>query len=424
MRIFRTNKKIFSWAMYDWANSTFATTVMAGFFPLFFKQFWSHGTDPTLTTARLGSAISIGSFIMAVLSPGLGALADKKGYKKLFCFLFMLLGIAGSASMTWIPQGAWWMALVAYTVASVGFNASCSFYDGLLPAVASAHEADYASSLGYGLGYLGGGLLFSLNVWMYLSPSTFFLHDQTQAVQISFLTVALWWGIFSLPLFKNVPEPAAAQPETSLWRSGYESLLKLKSTLSEMLREKNLFYFLLAYWLYIDGVYTVMTMAVDFGISLHLPASSLIASLLLVQFIGFPFALVFSWFSKKWGCRIPILISIAVYGLTVIGATFMSAAWHFTLLAIIIGVVQGGVQALSRSLFARMVPLGESGEYFGLFNLVGKFASVLGPILVGWGTYLTGDPRRGLLGLLVLFTVGGSLLWKVQEPRRQDEGRA
>jgi len=416
MKLFRTNKKVMSWAMYDWANSTFATTIMAGFFPVFFKEFWSHGTDPTLTTARLGSAISIGSFIMAALSPSLGALADKKGYKKLFCFLFMLLGIAGSAMMTWIPQGLWFMALVAYTISNIGFNASCVFYDGLLPSVAPGRESDYASSLGYGLGYLGGGVLFSLNVWMYLSPSTFFLRDQAQAVQISFLTVALWWGLFSIPLFKNVPEPDATHPHISFWQATYDSIIKLKQTLLEMMKEKNTFIFLLAYWLYIDGVYTVMTMAVDFGISMGLPISSLISSLLIVQFIGFPFALIFSWLSKKWGCRIPILICVIVYGITVIGATYMSKAWHFAMLAVIIGIVQGGVQALSRSLFSRMVPAGESGEYFGLFNLVGKFASILGPILVGWGAYLSGDPRKGLMGLLVLFVTGGILLWKVREP--------
>lgn len=402
--------------MYDWANSTFATTVMAGFFPVFFKEFWSHGTDPTLTTARLGTAISIGSFIMALLSPSLGALADKKGYKKLFCFLFMLLGIAGSAMMTWIPQGFWFVALVAYALSNIGFNASCMFYDGLLPSVAPGKEADHASSLGYGLGYLGGGVLFALNVGMYLSPSTFFLRDQVQAVQISFLTVAVWWGLFSIPLFKNVPEPLALHPDISFLQATYDSVLKLKQTLKAMMKEKNTFIFLLAYWLYIDGVFTVMTMAVDFGISMGLPVASLISALLIVQFIGFPFALIFSLFSKKWGCRVPILVSVAVYGITVIGATYMSAPRHFVYLAIVIGIVQGGVQALSRSLFSRMVPAGESGEYFGLFNLIGKFASVLGPILVGWGAYLSGDPRKGLLGLLVLFIVGGILLWNVREP--------
>jgi UMF1 family MFS transporter len=416
MGIFRADKKVMSWAMYDWANSTFSTTVMAGFFPVFFKQFWSHGTDPTLTSARLGSAISIGSFIMALLSPSLGALADKKGYKKLFCFLFMILGLVGSAMMTWIPQGFWFLALIAYAVSNIGFNASCVFYDGLLPSVAPGKAADYASSLGYSLGYLGGGLLFAINVWMYLSPSTFFLHDQVQAVQISFLTVAAWWGLFSIPLFKNVPEPAATHAHISLMQATIESVQKLGHTLAKMIREKNTFIFLLAFWLYIDGVYTVMTMAVDFGISMGLPVSALISSLLIVQFIGFPFALLFSYFSKLWGCRVPILICVGVYGLTVIGATFMSKAWHFALLAVVIGIVQGGVQALSRSLFARMIPAGESGEYFGLFNLIGKFASVLGPILVGWGAYLTGDPRKGLLGLLILFVTGGLLLWNVREP--------
>ena len=412
------NKKIISWALYDWANSSFSTTIMAGFFPVFFKEYWSTGVDSTLTTARLGTAISVGSLIIALLSPTLGALADQRGYKKIFCFIFMLMGLFACANLSFIPQGDWLWAICAYTVAMMGFNASSVFYDALLPSVANDEQRDYASSLGYSLGYLGGGVLFTINILMFLKPELFAIPDQATAVKISFFTVALWWGFFSIPLFKNVPEPEAPRSQDNLLIATHKSVLQLWETLQKLLHEKNTLLFLAAFWLYIDGVYTVMTMAVDFGISLGFKSSDLISALLIVQFIGFPFALLFSKLADRWGCRVPILICICIYAITVIGATQMQNSTHFYILAAIFGMAQGGVQALSRSMYSRMVPPQASGEYFGLFNLVGKFASIIGPSLVGWGAYLTGDARKGMLGLLILFIVGGSLLFLVKETHR------
>lgn len=412
----KTDKKVFSWAMYDWANSAFSTTVMAGFFPIFFKEYWSQGTDATLTTARLGTAISIGSLAMALLSPTLGALADQKGYKKLFTFIFMICGALSTGWLAFIDSGMWLPALVAYSAGMMSFNASSVFYDGLLPSIAPGKKADMASSLGYGLGYLGGGVCFLLNVLMYLKPEMFGISDGVTAVKISFLTVAVWWVIFSIPLFRNVPEPTVADKGLSLWKATEKSIQELWNTFQKLTKDRNVLFFLIAFWLYIDGVYTVMTMAVDFGISLGFKSSDLIAALLIVQFIGFPFALMYGKLAERFGCRIPILSCIVVYGLTVIGSTFMSQAWHFYVLACVIGMAQGGVQALSRSLYSQMIPPQASGEYFGLFNLVGKFASIFGPLLVGWGGYVMGNARYGMLGLLVLFVIGGGLLWKVKEP--------
>ncbi|GIL18452.1 MAG: MFS transporter [Oligoflexia bacterium] len=410
------DKKIFSWALYDWANSSFSTTIMAGFFPVFFKEYWSQGADATLTTARLGTTISLGSLIIAVLSPTLGAFADQRGYKKLFTFLFMLIGLSGCAWMSFIEPGGWIFAAIAYSVAQLGFNASCVFYDSLLPSIAPGKKADFASSLGYGLGYLGGGVLFLFNVIMYLKPEIFGLDSGVQAVKLSFLSVALWWGIFSIPLFRNIPEPSIQKTGFPLFRAIHHSITSLFSTLKDLFHQKNTLIFMIAYWLYIDGVYTVMTMAVDYGMSIGLKSSDLISALLIVQFIGFPFAMLFSKMASKWGCRIPILTCIALYGITVIFATKMTTGLEFYLLACVIGMIQGGVQALSRSLFSRMVPSHATGEYFGLFNLVGKFASIFGPMLVGWGAYLSGNPRQGMLGLLVLFVIGGGLLFLVKEP--------
>lgn len=409
--------KVWSWSFYDWANSSFTTTVMAGFFPIFFKNYWSHGTEPVVTTARLGMALSVGSLLMAFISPTLGALADLRGSKKFFCAVFMLIGVLATGSLAFIPSGDWLTAMLAYSLAMMAFNASCVFYDSLLPFVAANEDLDWVSSFGYSLGYLGGGILFALNVWMYLSPETFGIADGVSAVKISFASVALWWLFFSFPLFYFIPEPFVEKVDQSLWQMTINSIRHLNGTVRKSFKNKNLFLFLLAFWLYIDGVYTVMTMAVDFGISLGFESKDLIAALLLTQFIGFPFAWLFGSLAQRWSSRWLIVICLLAYSLSLILATQMTQAWHFYVLAAVIGMVQGGVQSLSRSLFARMIPAEQSGEYFGLFNLVGKFASILGPAIVAMGALLTRDSRLSMLGLMVLFVVGSWLLLKVEEPK-------
>lgn len=410
-------KKIYSWAMYDWANSTYSTTVMAGFFPVFFKNFWSHGADAVTTTARLGTTISVFSLILALMSPTLGVMADLRGFKKFLTLAFMVVGVIACAWMAFIPSGDWWSAIIAYGVAMIGFNASCVFYEALLPYVAEEKDLDFASSLGYSLGYLGGGILFLLNVIMYLKPELFGLKDGVQGVQYSFLSVAVWWFLFSWPLWKNVPEPKALVSKESLVTLTGQSVRKLISTFGDLrTNQRNLFLFLVAYWLYIDGVYTVMTMAVDFGISIGFEAKDLIAALLITQFIGFPCAYYFGIVTKRWGTKIPVLFCIVVYSITVVLATLMSQAWHFYMLAVVIGMVQGGVQSLSRSMFAKMSPKEFSGEYFGLFNLIGRFASILGPLVVALGVTITGNSRMGMMGLLILFVFGAWLLALVKEP--------
>lgn len=410
-----SKKKIYSWALYDWANSTFSTTVMAGFFPVFFKTYWSQGTEAVVTTARLGIALSVGSLLIALISPTLGAMADIRGCKKLFCGLFMLIGVTSTACLAVIPAGDWVLAILAFSSAMMAFNASSVFYDALLPSVAKRSELDRVSSLGFSLGYLGGGVLFAFNVVMFLKPHLFGFENEIQAVKVSFLTVAVWWLVFSIPLLKNVPEPVVENVKDDIFALTRKSIFKLNQTLRSVYRNKNLFYFILAYWLYIDGVYTVMTMAVDFGISIGFESKDLIAALLITQFVGFPFALLFGFWAQRFGCRKLILSCLVGYGITLIFASQMTVAWHFYVLAAVIGMVQGGVQSLSRSFFAKMVPQAQTGEYFGLFNLIGKFASIFGPLVVAAGAWLTRDSRLSMLGLLVLFIIGGTLLWKVKE---------
>lgn len=411
------DKKSFSWALYDWANSAYSTTVMAGFFPIFFKQYWSAGADAVETTARLGTVLSVSSFLIAVLSPILGALADQRGLKKAFCGFFMVLSIATCFWLAFIPQGGWPQAMWAFGIGMFTFAASAVFYDAMLPSLASGTKMDDVSSFGYAIGYLGGGVLFAFNVLMFLKYEWFGLPDGVTAVRLSFASVGVWWFLFSIPLFKNVPEPAiAAGVEKVSFLNLKAHMEGLLNTARKVMRDRNLMLFLVAYWLYIDGIYTVMTMAVDYGLSIGLKSTDLIVALLLVQFVGFPFTWLFGKVTGRFGCRAPVIFGIVVYSLLVIFSTQMQTALHFYLVAATVGAVQGGVQSLSRSLLGNMVPTEESGEFYGLFNLIGKFGSIIGPIIVAITVTLTKEPRYGMVGLLVLFVSGGYLLWKVREP--------
>ena len=411
------DKKIFSWALYDWANSAFSTTVMAGFFPVFFKKYWSAGVDPVLTTAKLGTVLSLSSFAIAMISPTLGVMADMRGSKKIFTAFFMIIAVLCCLWMSFIPEGGWAWAMLAYGVSMACFNASCVFYDSLLPSIARGTKMDYASSLGYSLGYLGGGILFALNVAMYLKPELFGIVDGVTAIKISFASVAVWWVVFSMPLWLSVPEPQVDKKSDSVWSMTIQSIQGLQKTFIDLLKTKNILIFMCAFWLYIDGVYTVMTMAVDFGMSIGLESKHLISALLITQFVGFPFALLFGFVTKRFGCKLPILICLGVYSATVVAATHMTNEIHFYILATVIGMVQGGVQSLSRSLFGHMIPENKSGEYYGFFNLIGKFASIFGPLIVSMTVYLTGNSRLGMMGLLILFLAGAILLIQVKEPK-------
>lgn len=410
-------KKVLSWGFYDWANSAYSTTVMAGFFPVFFKHFWSQGASAVDTTAKLATTVSISSLAIALISPTLGAIADDRHQKKSFLIFFMFIGVIMTAMLAYIPAGEWFKAALVYGIGMMAFNASSVFCDALLPFVARKENLDFASSLGYSMGYLGGGLLFALNVVMYLKPEMFGIESGTAAVQLSFLSVAVWWFVFSLPLLFNVHEPKVVNSNQESWiKLTDKAVVSLGKTLKEIRQDKNLFTFMLAFWLYIDGVYTLITMAVDYGISLNFQSQDLIAALLITQFVGFPATYVFGIIAKKWGCRKPILFCIFIYAMTVVLATQMSTPIHFYLLAGTIGLVQGGVQSLSRSLFAKMISEEKSGEYFGFMNLIGKFASVIGPVIVALTVLIVRKSEYGLLGLILLFGAGGFLLMKVEEP--------
>ena len=402
-------KPVVGWALYDWANSAFACTVMAGFFPVFFKQYWNAGVVATESTYRLGMASGIASFIVAVMAPTLGAIADRSGARVRLMMLFTVLGAASTAALALVGQGEWQWAVVLYVAASLGFWGGIVFNDSLLLHVAQPDEYDLVSGYGYALGYLGGGLLFACNVLMTLHPQWFGLADATAAVRWSFVTVGLWWFVFALPCAWWVGETAGTGrvPWGEAVREGVRELL---ATLREVVRYRPVLWFLAAYFLYIDGVNTIIKMAVDYGLSLGFPASGLVAALLLTQFVAFPAALAFGWLGGRIGARNGIFIALAVYAGATIYAYTIREPRDFYTLAVIIGLVQGGVQSLSRSYFGRLVPEGKSSEFFGFYNMMGKASAIAGPILVGVTAAATGDSRLSILSILLLFLGGGVLL--------------
>jgi UMF1 family MFS transporter len=403
-----------SWALYDWANSAFATTVMAGFFPVFFSQYWSAGADPAVTTARLGWANSAAGLAIALLAPLLGAIADRGGHRRRMLLAFSLLGAGTTFALFFVGQGQWFTAAVLFALGTLGFNGGVVFSDALLLDVAKPKDYDRVSALGYSLGYLGGGVLFAINVLMVVKPALFGLPDAAAAVRWSFVTVAVWWLVFMLPLLLYVKEqPARSATRGSALLAGWRELVY---TARHVWQQPQLPRFLIAYWLYIDGVNTVIKMAVNYGMSLGLASTHLLGALLLTQFVAFPASLLFGRLGERHGPRFGVLLGLAVYAILTIWAYFLDSALEFYLMAATLGLVQGGVQSLSRSLYGRLVPEGKSAEYFGFYNMVGKFGTVLGPALMAGVAVALASTRASILALLVLFVAGGVLLWSVRSP--------
>jgi UMF1 family MFS transporter len=418
----QTNRQIYSWALYDWANSAYVTTVMAGFFPLFFKNYFSSGTDVITSTAHLGLANSISSMIIVLLAPLLGAIADVGGLKKRFLLLFTYLGILMSGSLALVQQGEWEVAAFVYVLGNIGFMGSNIFIDSLLPTVAKENEFDFVSGLGFALGYLGGGILFTLNVLMVHTPESFGLAGINEAVKVSFVTVALWWALFSLPLLLFVKEERAIQKKSTIETiaAGYRQLL---NTFRKIRLLKGLLLFLAAYWLYIDGVDTVIRMAIDYAIAIGFDPKSLVLALLLVQFIGFPATLLFTKLAHKYDTKKALFVAIGTYLLITLWASMMQETYEFFLLAAMIGLVQGGIQALSRSYYARMVPREQAAEFFGFYNFLGRFATIFGPLLIGFVAVMTESSRLSIASVSLFFVAGGLLLYFVDEKKISEEVR-
>jgi len=381
------NKKtILSWSLYDWANSAFATTVMAGFFPLFFEGYWASGDAIYI----LGLSNSIASVIVALLAPVLGAIADKMSGKKKFLLTFAILGILTTGALNFVAVGLWEWAVLLYIMGTIGFSGANIFYDALLPSVASKKKIDYVSSLGFSLGYIGGGLLFVLNVLWYMMPETFGFADANAAIKFSFMSVAIWWAVFSIPIMIFVKEPKAEEGMT-FGKAIREGLGQLRDTFRDIKHLKYVGLFLLGYWFYIDGVDTIIRMAVIYGTELGFPGESLIIALLLVQFVAFPGTLLYNLFAKKVGVKKAILVAIVAYGCITLLGVFMTQQWHFFALAFLIGCFQGGIQALSRSIYSRLIPKHKAAQFYGFFNMLGKFCTPWNSfcfiLIYYWGNY-------------------------------------
>ena len=420
-RVGLTRPELRAWAMYDWAKSSFETTVGVAVLPVYWAGVAAVTLGETRATAYWGYTNSVALILVALMSPVLGAMADFMGAKKKFLAGFMGIGVLATAGLFFVGHGDWQLAATLFVIGTIGVTASTVFNDSLLPSIASDDEVDRVSTAGYAFGYLGGGVLLALNVVILTRPSLIGLADVSTATRVVFLSVALWWLIFSFPVLRKVAEPPRRleTDETVSQNPVRVGFRRLRETFGEIRQHRELFKFLLAYWLYIDGVHTIQKMAVIYGDELDLPRSTLIGAILLVQFVGVPATFAFGAAAARIGARNGLYIALGVYSLISIFAFFVSEAWHFWLLAIIVGLVQGGAQALSRSIYATMVPRAKASEFFSFFSIFEKFGGVVGPTLFGVVATVAGSSRFGIVALVFFFLGGIALLTRVDI----DEGR-
>jgi MFS transporter, UMF1 family len=418
-----------AWAMYDWANSAMVTIVVAAVFPIYYSRVAGAGLPEVEVTVRFTDITTISLAIVAVISPILGAIADFSAAKKRFLGLFMMLGVLAVAGMFFIHQGDILLASVLFILANIGAAASFVFYDALLPHVAREGEMDRLSSSGYAVGYLGGGILLALNLAWITAPGVFGLPfgpdisptEATLPSRLAFLSVAVWWVLFSIPFFRGVPEPPRALESDE---RGTEAAVRMAfSRLGETFRELRLyrpaFLMLLAFLVYNDGIGTIIRMATIYGTEIGIDQSVMILAILVVQFVGIPFSFGFGMVAGRIGAKASIFFGLMVYTGIAVLAYFMTSTLHVMLLAVLVGMVQGGTQALSRSLFASMIPRHKSAEFFGFFAVFEKFAGILGPFTFGQAIRLTGSTRIAILSVIAFFIIGGILLAFVDV----DEGR-
>jgi UMF1 family MFS transporter len=412
----KTYKKIINaWCMYDWANSAFATTIMATVLPTFYGTVAGAGLPGNMATVYWGYTAAIAMLIGAALAPTLGAVADYLGAKKRFLAAFALLGIFFTSLLVLVSRGGWLLASILYVLGEVGFSGSNVFYDSLLPHIAKPEDMDYVSSKGYALGYLGGGLLLAINIVMILFWDKLGLPSKEMASRLSFLSVGIWWAIFAIPLLRTVPEPPVAPisgPRVNPLRAAFQ---RLGTTFHDVRRYRELTKFIIAFWLYNDGIGTIIKMATIYGTEIGIGQTDLIGALLLTQFVGIPFSLLFGKLPKRIGTKPSIYVALFVYTLISIAGYFMTKAWHFWVLAGMVGLVQGGSQALSRSLFGVMVPKAKTAEFYGFYDISSKFAGIIGPAVFALVGQLTGTSRLSIVSLVIFFIVGGLILTTVND---------
>jgi UMF1 family MFS transporter len=408
-----------AWALYDVGNSAFYLTIVAAVFPVFYQSLYvkKHavpGADEAKLVTQGGSALAftatVAMVVVAVLGPVLGAVADRTAVKKKLLAGFAALGAASCLAMLAIGEADVGLASVLYALGTIGVAGSIVFYDALLPSVAREEELDRVSTLGFAAGYLGSVVLFVAQTVLLSKPELLGLRDAAQAARWSFASVGIWWTLFTIPILRLVPEPPVGKTEGSVLLAGFR---QLGSTLRKLPRHRVLLLFLLAYWVYSDGIGTIIKLAAPFGNSLGVKTPDLMKALVLTQLVGVPCALAFGRIARRTGAKAAILAGLLAYAAICVSAAFMTKTWHFTAMAVSVGFVQGGTQALSRSLFATLVPRGQTTEFFGFFSTMEKFAGILGPLVLALLWKDGGDPRRGILAIAAFFVAGAAILWRV-----------
>ncbi len=411
-----------AWAMYDWANSAMACVIITAVFPIYYSSVACHGMKAEDASRLFADVTTFGMAIIAVLSPILGTMADFNGRKKAMLGGFLVLGALACAGMFFIHQGGWILASLLFILANIGANGSFVFYDSLLPHIARDDEINRVSTAGYALGYVGGGVLLALNLAWIMKPGWFGLpsgeglssSQATLPARLAFVSVAAWWLVFAIPLFRRVSEPKPTGLPPGVDADGVfpirAAIVQLFATGRALGRYRQAVLLLLAFLIYNDGIGTIMRMATIYAAELKFNQTITIASIVLVQFVGIPFAFLFGMLADRIGARVSIMLGLVVYaGICVLGY-YMTAEWEFLILAILVGTVQGGTQALSRSLFASMIPRNRSGEFFGFFGTFEKFAGIFGPLVFAWMNWMTGSSRGSILAIIAFFVVGAGLL--------------
>jgi UMF1 family MFS transporter len=410
---FADNKTVYSWALYDWANSAYATTVIAAVLPTYYGKVAAAELAPNIASSYWAYSTTIAMVLLVFMAPILGAIADYKRSKLKFLFGFVVMGVIFTGLLYFVREGDWLLASLFYILSRAGWSGANVFYDSFLPHIAQKNEIDQVSTLGYALGYLGGALLLALNLAMILSPDTFGLPNSEMGTRLALLSVACWWALFSIPLFKNISEPAIDSVPVEKKNTFLIAFQRLSKTFKEMRNYRQAFLFLIAFWFYNDGIGTIMVMAVIFGTEIGIGQDHLIGAILAVQLIGIPFTILFGKLAAKTNVKQAIYLGLLVYTFISIGGYFMQSALHFWILAIVVGMVQGGTQALSRSVFGQMTPKKKSAEFFGFFDVSQKFSGILGPLVFGLIGQLTGSSRLSIFALVIFFLGGMYILSKV-----------
>lgn len=417
------NKKpVKSWMLYDFGNSAFATTMMAAVLPVFYYDVAAKGVKESLAASYWGYSQSIAVLIVALLAPILGAISDYSAAKKKFLMFFAFMGMTASVLFAFVNTGDYLFCSLLLIIGTIGFSGGNVFYDAFLPEVADESNIDQVSAKGFAFGYIGGGVLLAINLLMILKYEWFGLRDSLAGTHLAFVSVGIWWFLFSIPLFKNVIEEKKQQ---TVRTKSYAVIgfSRLTRTIKELKLYKQLLVFLLAFWLYNDGISTIIKMATIYGRDIGIDSNSLIIALLITQFVGIPFAFLFGWLANRITAKRALMLALFSYLIIVVFGYFMSSALHFYILAICVGMVQGGAQALSRSIFGRMVPNDRHAEFFGFYGISAKFSAIFGPFAFALVGQLTGSSRFGILSLVLFFIVGIILLWFVDIDKGVEEAK-